>query len=71
VPPPTNMTTILNMKIGLDDKAIDVLMVDYPGENFRNELRKLKREQIKDLMNITPNQTRFSFYSIPTVMFAR
>jgi len=33
-------------------------MVDYPGENFRNELRKLKREQIKDLYEHTPNQTR-------------
>jgi hypothetical protein len=43
------MTTILKMKIGLDGKAIDVLMVDYPGENFRNELRKLKHEQVKDL----------------------
>jgi hypothetical protein len=48
-PPPTNMTTILNMKIGLGGTAIDVLMVDYPGEDFRKELRKLNREQVKDL----------------------
>ena len=43
------MTTILKMKIGLDGTAIDVLLVDYPGEDFRNELRKLKREQVKEL----------------------
>ncbi len=43
------MTTILKMKIGLDGLAIDVLMVDYPGEDFRNALRKLAREDVKDL----------------------
>jgi len=48
-PPPTNMTTVLNMRIGLDGKAIDVLMVDYPGEDFRNELLMLKLDRIKDL----------------------
>src|SRR5271157_5039567 len=41
-PPPTSMTTILNMTIGLRGKLIDVLIVDYPGEDFRTELRRLK-----------------------------
>ncbi len=48
-PPPTNMTTLLRMRVGLDGKAIETLMVDYPGEDFRNELRKLKREDIEIL----------------------
>ncbi len=48
-PPPTSMTTILNMRIGLDGQAIDVLLVDYPGEDFRNELRKLKHDEIEAL----------------------
>jgi len=48
-PPPTNMTTILNMSIGLGKTAIEVLIVDYPGEDFRNELMKLKRDRIKEL----------------------
>jgi len=47
-PPPTNMTTLLKLRLGVDGKAIEAVMIDYPGEDFRNELRKLKTDDIRD-----------------------
>lgn len=48
-PPPTNMTNVLTMRVGIDSSLIEIVVVDYPGEDFREALRTLKYEQIETL----------------------
>jgi hypothetical protein len=43
------MTDVLTMRIGLGSEAIDLRMVDYPGEDFRTSLRRLERERVREL----------------------
>jgi len=45
-PPATSMTNILKMRVGVDGEIIELMVVDYPGEDFRSALGKLKQEQI-------------------------
>ena len=48
-PPPTSMTSVLTLRIGLRGRAIEILIVDYPGEDFRRALRQLKHDEIETL----------------------
>lgn len=48
-PPPTNMTNVLTIRVGIDSSIIEIVVVDYPGEDFRAALRTLQYEQIQTL----------------------
>ena len=48
-PPPTNMTSVLTIRVGIDHSLIEIVVVDYPGEDFREALRTLRHEQIETL----------------------
>ncbi|QGJ70970.1 Hypothetical protein PBC10988_26730 [Planctomycetales bacterium 10988] len=48
-PPPTNLTNVLKLRICIEQSLIDIVIVDYPGEDFRRELRKLTYDQIETL----------------------
>lgn len=48
-PPPTNMTNVLTIRVGIDSSLIEIVVVDYPGEDFREALRTLRYEQIETL----------------------
>ena len=48
-PPPTNMTNVLTIRVGIDSSLIEIVVVDYPGEDFREALRTLQYEQIETL----------------------
>jgi hypothetical protein len=48
-PPPNNATFILDMTVLVDGRAIDLRVVDYPGEDFTGALRTLDTHEIEDL----------------------
>lgn len=48
-PPPTNMTSVLTIRVGVERSLIEIVVVDYPGEDFREALRTLRYEQIETL----------------------
>ena len=48
-PPATNMTTVLTIRIAIDSDVIELVLVDYPGEDFREALRTLRHDQIEAL----------------------
>lgn len=48
-PPSTTMTSLLTVCVGVDGYAIDVLVIDYPGEDFREALGKLDHDKIGQL----------------------
>jgi len=48
-PPSTTMTSLLTVCVGVDGYAIDVLVIDYPGEDFREALGKLDHDKVGQL----------------------
>ena len=44
--PPTTMSTLLKLSVGVDQQIIEILVVDYDGRDFRKKLRQLRREEI-------------------------
>jgi hypothetical protein len=46
------MSQILNLRIEMGDKAIHLSMLDYRGDSFLEELRRLKDDQIEELKRI-------------------
>jgi len=48
-PPPNNATFILDMTVMVERRAIDLRVVDYPGEDFTGALRTLETAEIDDL----------------------
>lgn len=48
-PPPNNATFILDMTVMVEGRAIDLRVVDYPGEDFTGALRTLETQEIEEL----------------------
>ena len=48
-PPPNNATFILDMTVIVEGRAIDLRIVDYPGEDFTGALRTLDIAEIDEL----------------------
>jgi len=48
-PPPNNATFVLDMTVMVDGRAIDLRVVDYPGEDFTGALRTLDTHEIEEL----------------------
>ena len=48
-PPPNNATFILDMTVMVEGRAIDLRIVDYPGEDFTGALRTLDTAEIDEL----------------------
>lgn len=48
-PPPTSMTSELTVQVTIDGHAIDLVVIDYPGEDFRQALRLLDMDRVEAL----------------------
>jgi hypothetical protein len=52
-PPPNNATFILDMTVMVENRAIDLRVVDYPGEDFTGALRTLDTREIEELYHFS------------------